>query len=74
MVEQWNSDSGTVWGNSGTVMVEKWNTNSGTVWWNSGTVMVEWNGVVKQCGGTIEQSWWNSGTLVVEQCNETVEQ
>ena len=53
---------------------EQWNINSGTVWWNSGTVMVEWNGVVEQCGGTIEQSWWNSGTLVVEQCNETVEQ
>ena len=84
-MKQWNSDGGTVWWNSGTVMVEQcggtvwwtveqWNTNSGTVWWNSGTVMVEWNGVVKQCGGTIEQSWWNSGTLVVEQCNEIVEQ
>ena len=69
MVEQWNSDGGTVWWT-----VEQWNTNSGTVWWNRGIVMVEWNGVVKQCGGTIEQSWWNSGTLVVEQCNETVEQ
>ena len=75
---QWNTNSGTVMVEQcgGTVWwtVEQWNTNSGTVWWNSGTVTVEWNGVVKQCGGTIEQSLWNSGTLVVEQCNETVEQ
>ena len=39
MVEQWNSDSGTMW----------WNSVGGTVWWNSGTVMVE------QCGGTMKQ-------------------
>ena len=34
MVEQWNSDSGTVeqlWRNSGTDMVEQWNNESGTV-------------------------------------------
>ena len=42
MVEQWNSDSGTVLWNSGTVMVEQ-------CWWNSETVMVE------LCGGTVEQ-------------------
>ena len=46
MVEQWNTNSGTVWWNSGTVMVEQcggqWNTNSGTV-------------MVEQCGGTV---WW----------------
>ena len=33
VVEQWNSDGGTVWWNSGTVCA--------TVLWNSGTVMVE---------------------------------
>ena len=32
MVEQWKSNSGTVWWNSGTVMVEQC---GGTVWWNS---------------------------------------
>ena len=42
LVEQWNSESGTLWWNSGTVMVEQG-------WWNSGTVLVE------QCGGTVEQ-------------------
>ena len=38
MVEQWNSDSGTVWWNSdgGIVLVEKF---GGTVWWNSATVL-----------------------------------
>ena len=39
--------------------------------WNSGTVMV------KQCGGTVEQSWWNSvvdsGTVMAEHCGGTVE-
>ena len=54
-MEQWNSDGGTVWWNSGKVEqpwwnseVEKWNSHGGTVWWNSKTVMVE------QCGGTVE--------------------
>ena len=42
MVEQWNSDSGTVSWNGGTVMVEQ-------CWWNSETVMLEY------CGGTVEQ-------------------
>ena len=67
-MEQWNSDGGTVWWNSGKVEqpwwnseVEKWNSHGGTVWWNSKTVMVE----------TV---WWHSGTLMVEQCAETVEQ
>ena len=38
VVEQWNSDSGTVWWNSdgGIVLVEKF---GGTVWWNSATVL-----------------------------------
>ena len=44
MVEQWNSDGGIVWWNSGTVMVnsvvEQCDSEGGTVWWNSGTVMV----------------------------------
>ena len=55
-MEQWNSDGGTAWWNSGTVMVEK-------CWWNS---------VVEQCdskGGTV---WWNSGTVMVEQRGGTV--
>ena len=39
MVEQWNSDGGTVW----------WNSDGGTVLWNSGKVMVE------QCGATVQQ-------------------
>ena len=50
MVEQWNSDGGTViveqwgrkveqcWLNSETEMVEPWNSDSGRVWWKSGTV------------------------------------
>ena len=49
MVEQWNSDGGTVWWkgetvlwNSGTIMVEQ-------CWWNTKTV------IVQQCGGTLEQ-------------------
>ena len=39
MVEQWNSDGGTV-------MVEH---SGGTVWWNTRTVIVE------ECGGTVEK-------------------
>ena len=34
MLEQWNSDGGTVeksWWNSGTVIVEQWNSDGGTV-------------------------------------------
>ena len=62
MVEQWNSDGGTViveqwgrkveqcWLNSETEMVEPWNCDSGKVWCKSGTV------------------WWNSGTVMLEQC------
>ena len=60
-MEQWNSDGGTVWWNSGTLMVEECNETVKTV-------------MVEQCGGTFEQSWWNS---VVEQWNShggTVEQ
>ena len=74
MVEQQNSNCGTVLWNSGTVepswwnsVMKQWNGIGGTVWghsgnvrWNSGTVRVE------PCGGTVEQSWWNS---VVEQWN-----
>ena len=41
-VEQWNSDSVTVW----------WNSVGGAVWWNSGTVMVEQS---DSEGGTVEQ-------------------
>ena len=37
LVEQWDSESGTVWWNSGTVLVEQ-------CWWNSGIVMVEERG------------------------------
>ena len=76
-VEQWNSDGGTVWWNSGTLMVEECNETVKTV-------------MVEQCGGTFEQSWWNSvvewwnshggrvwwnsGTVMVAQCRGTVEQ
>ena len=49
IVEQWNSDGGTVWWNSEAVIVEQWNSDGGTMWWNSGTVIVE------QCCGTVEQ-------------------
>ena len=49
MVEEWNS--GTVWGNGGTVIVdsvvEQWNSDGRTV-------------LVEQCGGTV---WWKSGTV-----------
>ena len=66
MVEQWNSDGGTViveqwgrkveqcWLNSETEMVEPWNSDSGKVWWKSGTVWVE------LCGGTVLVEQWNS--------------
>ena len=57
VVEQWNSDGGTVeqarW-NSGTVMLEQCGGTVEQSRWNSGTVMLE------QCGGKVEQSWWNS--------------
>ena len=70
MVEQWNSDGGTViveqwgrkveqcWLNSETEMVEPWNSDSGKVWWKS--VVEKWNSV----GGTV---WWNSFGGTVEQ-------
>ena len=42
-MEQWNSDGGTLWGQSGTVrwnsVMEQWDSNGGTVWWNSGTLV-----------------------------------
>ena len=58
-VEQWNSDGGTVWWNTGTVIVEQC---GGTVWWTS--VVEQWNSV---CNSVVEQ--WNSdgGTVLVEQ-------
>ena len=70
MVEQWNSDGGTViveqwgrkveqcWLNSETEMLEPWNSDSGKVWWKS--VVEKWNSV----GGTV---WWNSFGGIVEQ-------
>ena len=30
--------------------------------------------MVKESGGTVEQSWWNSGTVMVEHCGGKVEQ
>ena len=57
MVEQWNSNCGTVWWNSATVMVVR---RGGTVWWNSHGTTVGWSSgtlMVKQCAGTVEQSW-----------------
>ena len=58
MLEQWNSDGGTVWWNSvveeRNSVVEQWNSDGGTVlveqgWCNSETVIME------QSGGTLEQ-------------------
>ena len=43
-VEQWNSDSETVWWNSTKVMVEQWNSDGATVEqcsWNSRTMIVK---------------------------------
>ena len=54
LVEQWNSESGTVeqcW----------WNSDGRTVRRKSGTVLVE------ECGGLVEQCWSNSGTVMVKQ-------
>ena len=77
LVEQWNSDGGTVWWNSGTLMVEQCDETVKTVmvekcggtfeqsWWNS--VVEQWNSP----GGTV---WWNSGTVMPAQCRGTVEQ
>ena len=48
-MEQWNSDSGRVWWNSGRVLVEECGGTVEQCWWNSGTVMVD------QCGDTVEQ-------------------
>ena len=50
IVEQWNGDGETVWWNSGTVIVEEC---GGRVWWKS--VVEQWNSVVQQCCGTVEQ-------------------
>ena len=47
LVEQWNSDGGTLRWNSEVEqcwwksVVEQWNSDGGTMWWNSGTVLVE---------------------------------
>ena len=62
-MEQWNSESGTVWWNNEIVMVEQCGGTVEQCWWNTGTVMVEqW----KSDGETVmvKQCWWNS---VVEQ-------
>ena len=64
-MKQWNSNGGTVWWNSGTVMVEQCGGTAEQSWWNS--VVEQWN----SHGGTV---WCNSGTLMVEHCNEIVEQ
>ena len=68
LVEQWKSESGTLWWNSGTVMVEQWKSVCGRVFGE------ECGGTVEQCDGTVEQCWWNSGTVMVELCGGTVEQ
>ena len=83
-MEQWNS--GTVWGNGGTVIVdsvvEQWNSDGrtvlvercgGTVWWKSGTVL--WNSgtvMVEHWNSDSGSVWWNTGTVMVEQCAGTV--
>ena len=54
-MEQWNSESGTVWWNNEIVMVEQCGGTVEQCWWNTGTVMVEqWKSdgetvMVKQC-------------------------
>ena len=63
-MEQRNSDGGTVWWNSGTLMVEQCGGTVEQSWWKS--VVEKWNSQ----GGTV---WWNSGTVIVEQCAGTVE-
>ena len=63
-MEQWNSDGGTLWWNSGTLMVEQCGGTVEQSWWNS--VVEKRN----SHGGTV---WWNSGTVMVEQCGGTVE-
>ena len=86
MVDQWNSNGGTVWSNSGTVIVEQC-CRTVTVEQCVGTIEQSWwRSVVKQwkCdGGTVlvEQGnsdsgtvWWNTRTVMVEQCGGTVEQ
>ena len=85
MVGQWNSDGGTVWWNSGTVMVEQcwwnsvveqWNSDGGRVWWK--IVVEQCDGTVEQCCETVlwmvEQCWWKSKTVIVEQCGGTEQQ
>ena len=57
VVEHWNSDGGTVWWNSGTVIVEQ-------SWWTS---------VVEQCNSKGGTAWWNSGTVVATKCGGTVQ-
>ena len=59
MGAQWNSNGGTVWWNSGTVMVEQCDVTVEQSWWNS--VVEQYN----SDGGTV---WCNSGTVMVEQC------
>ena len=65
-MEQWDSNGGTVWWNSGTLVEQC----GGTVtveqsWWNS--VVEKWN----SHGGTV---WWNRRTVILEQCGRKVEQ
>ena len=40
-MEQWNSESGTVWWNNEIVKVEQCCGTVEQCWWNSGTLMVE---------------------------------
>ena len=50
LVEQWNSESGTVWWNSGTVLEGQCGGTVEQCWRNRGTVLLEqWNSV----GGTV---------------------
>ena len=43
-VEQWNSESGTVWWNNEIVLVAQCGGTVEQCWWNSATVLVEqWN-------------------------------
>ena len=62
VVEQWKSDCGTVWWNSGKVIVEQCGGTVEQWWWNC--VVEQW----KSDGGIV---WCKSATVMVEQCRET---
>ena len=74
VVEKWNSQGGTVWWNSGTLMVEQCKEIveqcRGTVeqsWWDSMVEQSWWDSVVEQWNSNGGTEWWNRRTSMVEQ-------